>query len=200
MQDSSSGLTSALDTLANIAYQFGPFFFAVLFTLVITRTARQWYLEVRASNDPEEKKAYRTYFRASWLFGMLLCATSVAWWVRSQWEGHHAFAGTIVALNSNQTLRSVSDDQYFWSRLWAHQGGGALDTMTDYWFVVVSDHPVYRGEKFRLNYWDVSGPGALGQAPPPTAMIEVPVTDPTKFPQKYTLVKNGQTIQAVPYN
>jgi hypothetical protein len=131
---------------------------------------------------------------------MLLCVISVAWWVKAQWEDHHVFAGTIVALNSNQALSYVSNDQYFYSRLWAHQGQ-AMDNLNDYWFVVVSNHPVHRGEVFRLNYREIMGPGEISKAPPPpTATIEVAVDDPARFPQKYMLVKSGETIRAVPFN
>jgi hypothetical protein len=201
MQDNIDGkFTAAVDTLAALAYQFGPFFFTVLFVLFITRTARSWYSGPNASTDPQEKQTYRNYFRASYLFGMVLCMISVAWWIRTQWEGHHAFAGRIVALNERQSLASVSDDQYFWSRLWAHQVTPP-DALRDYWFVVVSDHPVHRGEIFKLNYWELSGSGGLNQAPPPpTATLDVPVTDPTVFPQKYYLSKKGQDIKVVPYN
>jgi hypothetical protein len=196
--DYSTKMTSAMDTLANLAYQFGPFFFTVLFTLVITRSARKWYSEVDVRRNPEEKSAYRVYFHASWAFGMILCLISVAWWIRSQWEDHHVFAGAIVALNSNQTLSYVSNDQWFWSRLWAHTDS-PMDTLKDYWFVVVSNHPVHRGEKFLLNYWEVVGPGEIGKGPPPpTATIEVIVEDPAQFPQRYSLVKTGQTVRAVP--
>jgi hypothetical protein len=203
MSDSyTSGLASAMDTLAGIAYQFGPFFFAVLFTLIITRTARKWYSQASATVGPEhedERRTYRTYFRASYVFGMFLVAISVGWWIASQWRGHHAFAGTIVALNENQALDSLSSDQNFWSKVWDHSSGPAGANLRDYWFVVVMDRPLHRGEKIRLNYWEQLSPGAIGAAPPPTAMIEVPVLDPAVFPQKYQLVKHGQTVEAVPY-
>ena len=193
------GVASAMDTLASIAYQFGPFFFAVLFTLVISRTARKWYSQANGADSAEEKKTFRTYFHASWIFGMVLCATSVCWWIRSQWEGHHAFAGTIVALYPNQTLAFASDDQNSWSTVRVHQNA-PIDNLRDYWFVVVSDHPVHRGETLQLNYWELSGSGALGQAPPPTATINVPVTDPSRFPQKYSLKKINGTFVAVPFD
>jgi hypothetical protein len=49
----------AMDALSGLAYQFGPFFFAVLFTLVITRSAKRWYSEVDGKKDPGEKAAYQ---------------------------------------------------------------------------------------------------------------------------------------------
>ena len=186
--------SALLDGLANLAYQFGPFFFAVLFSLFITRTARRWYSE--AAEGKEEKRAFRSYFHSSWVFGMLLVATSVVWWLRSQWEGHHAFAASIVALSQNQQLASISEDQNFYSRFWVHQ---TPDTLKDSWFVIVSDHPVRRGEVFKLNYWEGNGIGGIGQQPQ-TTTIQIRVIDPTKFPQKYMLVKNGQKLEAVPYD
>jgi hypothetical protein len=198
--DFSERFTTAMEILASLAYQFGPFFFTILFVLVITRSAKKWYSDVDARKNPDEKLAYEKYFRASWVFGMFLCLISVSWWIRSQWEGHHAFAGTIVALNPNQSLSSISSNQNFYSRLWAHQDS-PVDALRDYWFVVISDHPVHRGEVFRLNYWDVAGPGEVGKLPPPpTATIDVEVTDPDQFPQKYQLIKTGQNIRAVPFN
>ena len=186
--------TAVLDGLTNIAYQFGPFFFAVLFSLFITRSARKWYSA--AADGTEDKRTYRKYFDASWVFGMMLVITSVAWWVRTQWEGHHAFAASIVALTPNQQLSSLSDDQYFYSSFRVHQ---APDALKDYWFVIVSDRPVRRGDVFRLNYWEGSGVGSLGQQPR-TMTLQVRVMDPTKFPQRYMLVMNDGKPEAVPYD
>jgi hypothetical protein len=192
-----STLTQVLDTLTSIGYQFGPFFFSILFTLVITNTARKWYAAV-PSNCTEDKKVFKTYFHASWTFGMLLVATSVLWWVRAQWEGHHLFAANIVSLRSTQQLRSLSDDENFWERVRTHQ---PVDNMQDYWFVAVTDHPIRRGDTFLLNYWDNThpdSPGAIGESPPPNAVIHVRVSDPLKFPQRYTLVKTSAGVDAVP--
>jgi len=194
-----TAFAAALDQLAEIAYDFGPFFFAVLFTLVITSSARRWYLQAQRCRDLDTRNTYRNYFYASWLFGMLLVGVSVAWWLRSKWETHHTFAAAVVGLRPNQSLWPVSNDQYFWSRLSPHQG--PLDRRNDYWFITVIDHPLFRGETFRLNYWELAGDGAINQAPPsPTATIEVKVEDPTQFPQRYVLEGSGPSIHAIPYS
>jgi hypothetical protein len=195
--DNNTEIAALLDALSNVAYQFGPFFFAVLFTLVITRSARQWYAQPNL--EPEQQAAFRNYFYACWIFGMLLVVASVAWWIRTQWEGHHAFAGKIVALRPNQQLSAVSDDQNFWSRIWAHQNS-PMGNLSDYSFVVVGDRPFRKGEVLNLHYWEITESGAIGSMPAPTATLEIRIADPTRFPQKYALRQQGDRIEAIPFD
>src|SRR5258708_16583457 len=43
-----SKFVESSDALTNFAYHFGPFFFAVIFSLVITRSAMRWYAGTKA--------------------------------------------------------------------------------------------------------------------------------------------------------
>jgi hypothetical protein len=130
---------------------------------------------------------------------MVLVTASVFWWMRAASLTHYTFTGAIVSLNPNQSLAPLANDQNVWYRRWPHTDPG--DRMSDFLFVVVLEHPVYRAEKFRFNYWElVPGVGAFGESlPPPTAMIEVPVSDPAHFSQKYLLQGVGPQVRAVPF-
>lgn len=188
---------SAMRALAAIGFEYGPFFFAILFILVIPKSAGKLYSSAKASSD--DKFTYRNYFYASWAFGMVLVVAAVLWWMRAQLITHYAFTGAIVSLAPNQSMAPVADDQNVLYRRWPHTD--PRDKMSDFLFVFLLDHPLYQTETFRFNYWEiVPGSGALGDSlPPPTAMIEIPVSDPTHFSQKYMLKKTGTKIQVVPF-
>ena len=188
--------TSAMSSLASIGYEYGPFFFAVLFILVIPRSAGKLYSTAAAGS--EDKFTYRNYFYASWGFGMLLVASAVAWWAHAQ-ESHYTFTGQIVALNPNQSLAPVSNDQNTYYKRWPHDGE---DKMADFLFAVVLDHPVSVSQTFRFNYWElVPGSGGVASSfPPPTAMLQVPVSDPTHLSQKYVLRGTGAQVKVVPFD
>src|SRR5258708_10904772 len=51
-----SKFVESSDALTNFAYPFGPFFFAVIFSLVITRSAMRWYAGTKA----HQRRARRT--------------------------------------------------------------------------------------------------------------------------------------------
>jgi hypothetical protein len=59
------GTEKAIETLANAGFLWGPFFFSILFMLVITRMAHSYYRDVNVRTSPpaspEEKTTYRLY-------------------------------------------------------------------------------------------------------------------------------------------
>ena len=59
-----------LSKLTNLAFQFGPFLFALLFSLIITRWAHKIYREANQRKAPdEERETYRFYFIGTAIFG-----------------------------------------------------------------------------------------------------------------------------------
>ena len=194
MTNDSDKAFAALDSLTNLAYQFGPFFFALLFTLFITRTARNWYSAQRGDSAAalEEKRTFKRYFQLSQYFGMFLVLVAVGWWFVSSWDQRHAFEGIVVSLNSKQKLDAFASDESFLYRMVPHSEGIGL---SDYRFVIVSSHPFHKGDKIWLNYWDLSQPGGTG-APPGPSVIGLPVTE--KYPQHYRLVTRNGTVAAEP--
>jgi hypothetical protein len=90
-----------LEVLTNASILYGHFFFALLFILVVTRTAHSYYKGVceRANPPaaPDEQKTYRLFFLASMTAGILLVFTAVSWWIYAQFQ-KHTIEGVITEL------------------------------------------------------------------------------------------------------
>jgi hypothetical protein len=191
--------TSGMETLASIAFQFGPFFFAVLFMLVITHSARNWYSESRAAGaDPSERRTYQVYFQCTYSFGMVLVAASVGWWMVSQWGRHHAFEGIVVALHQNESLGPATVDPSFFVRELQHTEPAGAQSLRDYQFVQLLDHPPHRGDKVYLDYWEFQQLGGTGPPPGPSATLEVPIGDSSQFPQQFRIEHQNGAVILVP--
>jgi len=152
-----------IESLANTSFLWGPFFFSILFMLVITRTAHSYYLGVNERSSPpasqEEKNDYRFYFRLSIVCGTLLVFLSVGWWIYAQLQ-QHTFQGVIVGLRENQQI--VADDDDFYYRAVQRDVGGHV--MRDYHFAIVRNTPFSNGQSFRLDFYPDSG--AIGEVKP----------------------------------
>ena len=177
---SPTSFVNALESLASIAYQFGPFFFAVLFMLVITRSARNWYEKARqtaqgAAPQDDLVRTYRTNFRISSYFGIVV-ALSVAWWMFAAWTKHHPVEGVIVALTDSESLEAVAsgseDSAFFWRMV---PRSGNVAHLKDYSFVAILDHPPHVGDKVSFYYWQQLAPSGTGVVPSPTATIDIPL-------------------------
>lgn len=141
-----SGLDVALEKLVPLAEQFGPFLFAILFLLVITRTAQSYYRECSTRKPPappEELKAYRNYFVCSMWFGIAVTTLSIGWWVYVHMKGNHTYLVTIRNLQHDE---EVSADYY--SRRAQKSVDAALAPMHDLHFIIVQDQPFNVGDKF----------------------------------------------------
>lgn len=94
---------------SELGKQYGPFFFAILFLMVITRWAYKIYRRANLRTDPpasaKEKSTYRYYFIATASFGMLLVIAAVTWWWINQ-PSIYVFRGEIVDLKDHQEIDS----------------------------------------------------------------------------------------------
>jgi hypothetical protein len=92
--------------LSGIALQYGPFFFALLFVLGVTRWAYGAFRENNAANaSPRAFNTVRLVFLCSFFFGLVLVAVSVTWWLRSR-PVIYVFRGEIVDLRDYEKLAS----------------------------------------------------------------------------------------------
>lgn len=98
-----------LKQLVELAFQYGPFVFAMLFCLWITRWGYQNYKEACTRKDPvaskDEIKTLKEYFRACYIFGMILVAVSIVWYFHFQ-ASTHVFEGRIEGLRDYDTTSS----------------------------------------------------------------------------------------------
>jgi hypothetical protein len=100
--------------LASIAVQYGPFFFSILFCIVLSKWGYSIYknANVRVKPKPASKQeinTYRYYFILITIFGVILVIISVFWWIRQQ-SSIHLFKGDIINVGENH--RFVSSDMY----------------------------------------------------------------------------------------
>jgi hypothetical protein len=105
-----------LSKLSEVALQYGPFFFAVLFVLGVTRWAYKVFKEINAKTNPpatpKELSTARLVFLGTFFFGLSLVVVSVVWWLGFR-PKIYAFHGEIINLHDYETLAPVSEDLYF---------------------------------------------------------------------------------------
>jgi hypothetical protein len=140
-----------LETITRLAAQYGPFLFAMLFVLVVTRTAHTYYRESNMRQPPaskEEKKTYRSYFTTSSWVGIALTLLSIAWWIYLQMVGPSMYQVAIVGLRPDEAILS----QYFSKTVPRPTIPGA-DTLTDNYFIISQEQPFKIGDTFQFYYF-----------------------------------------------
>jgi hypothetical protein len=175
------------ELFTQLAYQFGPFFFAVLFTLFVTRTARAWYVSNTSHPlDETEKATFRQWFLVCAYFSIALVIISIGWYAYYNWGRYHALEGIFVGLRPNQII-APDADQFFIKETNAKDPSGDI---RDYYFVLVRDRPWQKGEKLSFKYWDVpvksSGGGTQG-APPEPLEVDTQLVETDSFPARFVL-------------
>jgi len=136
---------SVVDDLVRLAEQFGPFLFAILFILVVTRTAHGYYRECNVRKDPpaseQERATYRLYFISSVWCGIIAMALSIGWWGYAQLKGTYVYQVAIVGLGDDEII----DADYFQKRIQRPSVPGAI-AIHDIYFLMVQDEPFKVGE------------------------------------------------------
>lgn len=105
-------------TFARLASQYGPFFFSILFCVVLTRWGYSIYNNANKRKDPpahpKEIDTYRFYFMSTVVFGFILVIISVVWYFMQQ-NIIHVFEGKICYLGEEHEF--VSSDLFFKRKL-----------------------------------------------------------------------------------
>lgn len=95
-----------------LAQQFGPFAFTILYVITVTPIARHYLKEATGLNNPPDVIAtFRRYFNASWGFGMLLALISTAWFFYAHSEPS-TYSGEIRELQQADTLVPIDDNGF----------------------------------------------------------------------------------------
>ena len=99
--------------LSEIALKFGPFFFSLIFCLIIVPTSRKWYWTLNRRVDPpptkNERKTYKSILIGSSIFSIVLISVCVIWWLSIQ-NSVKVFSGEIQ--NVNDYIEITSPDVY----------------------------------------------------------------------------------------
>jgi hypothetical protein len=142
--------TTTVSTLAPLAQQYGPFFFSVLYDVVIAGWASASYGKVCSRTDPpadhEERSAHRLYFFFTWSFGALITILSVYWWATHQ--PIYTYSGVIRMLKSGEELLS---DSFFFQREYDPAESETQQTR-DEKFLLVRSTPIAASQAFRMKY------------------------------------------------
>ena len=130
-----------------MAYQFGPFFFALLFTLVISRWAYKIY-HVQHKTTDKEKETYRWIFISTTAFGMLLVIVSVIWWWNYR-PTTYIFRGEVKDL---QEYEKITSKNLYFKSLWDPKLGENIPQSHSEEFVVIQDKPFSKNQKFDIRF------------------------------------------------
>lgn len=170
-----------------MAFELGPFFFAILFTLLIVGMAHRCYRNIRKEPkaSEKEKKCYMMYFVSSFVAGLLLVFISVAWWMYAH-IAKHTLEGRIIGLEQNQILQAYTDNVYL--RTAERPVAGGWKTV-EIEFAIVRDSPFNQGQKFTFFLYPQIG--YIGDKKPEPITLTIDYAG--KDYERYKLVKNGAT-------
>src|SRR5207244_5847470 len=136
--------------LVELAFQYGPFLFSLVFLFFITRWACTNYADVCRRKDalPGEKRTHQCVFIASFLIAVFLVMVSVTWWFKYR-PSIYVFRGEIAALKEYEhitsptlylrTVRTVSIDS-------------KAPEERDEQFIIVQEKPFASGDEFELKF------------------------------------------------
>ena len=134
-----------LSKLSETAIQYGPFFFAVLFVLGVTRWSYGVFKETNAKKNPaatpQQLSTARLVFLGTFFFGLALVGVSVVWWLGFR-PKIYAFQGQIIDLHDYEILASASDKLYF--RAEPKESIDGIPLRNEH-FLVVQGSPINRG-------------------------------------------------------
>jgi hypothetical protein len=182
-----------LEGLATASFLWGPFFFSILFMLVITRIAHVYYEGVSRRAEPpalpEEKRTYRMFFMAAVVCGIILVFVSVGWWIYAQLN-RHTFEGTIIGLSLDQQIVATEDDLYYRETM---RNERSAHPVRDYHFAIVRNTPFVSGQVFSLNFYPTAG--SIGPDKPQP--VDLKLRYQGSGPQKFVVRPDGGSFQLV---
>jgi len=142
----------SLSKLSDLGLQYGPFFFAVLFVLAVTRWSYRVFKETHAKANPpatkQELNTARLVFLGTFFFGLALVGVSVVWWLGFR-PKIYVFQGEILDLHDYEILASASDQLYLRT-----QPKEKIDDIPlhNELFVVVQGSPITKGQHFDVEF------------------------------------------------
>jgi len=143
---------TSIESFARASLEYGPFLFAILFNLVITRWAYKMYnaavTRVTPSASQEEKSTYRTYFFAVVACGIVLVIASVTWWFYAQ-TFPYVYRGVIQSLKD---FEKVTSNTLYFKKALREPDIGATTQYRDEYFLVLQDKPFRDTDEFELRF------------------------------------------------
>jgi len=138
-------MTDKVIQLTESAFKFGPFLFAILFTLVYANLAHRYYKKA----SPEDKATYRYHFGAITIFGWSLVIISLVWWFYDRPQVY-VFKGVIENLREYEKL--VSGKVYLRPQSKPKLIDTSPEEFRDVFFIAVRESPFEQGQTFEFSY------------------------------------------------
>ena len=143
-----------ITVLSRLGYEYGPFLFAILFTVFITRWAYGIYQKACMRTDPKatdrERNTCRIHFLGTAGFSALLVIAAILWWFFNV-PITHKFMGRIEDLKDYQ--KTVSHSFYLKSS-YIHPPDVDLPVTHYDHFIIVRNQPFEKGEVFDISIYN----------------------------------------------
>lgn len=142
-----------VERLTRLAFEFGPFLFAILCVLWVTRKAYNYYNGACVAQPPvppAEIKTHRIVYYGSWVFSALLVIASVTWWM-ANYRTIKVYKFSILDLTKDEFIVSPSTSIFLQSRQQSLPSGDGSPRQ-DVVLVVVSDGDIEKLAPFRIKY------------------------------------------------
>jgi hypothetical protein len=135
----------------SLAFQYGPFFFTLLYLYGVTRWAHQQFVSASTARpiDPKRVATTRWVFAASFVVGVGLTVASVYWWWRYRPQ-EFVFHGEIRGLRSYEYVNSPKMYRKSEPR---PKLGNDPENYRDEHFVILQSSPFKNGQQFELDFW-----------------------------------------------
>ena len=109
-----------------------------------------------------------------------------------EWSRSYAVAGVIGNLGEKEGFNS---NQFYSRYASASSVSDGRPLTRDYYFVLLLDHPVSKGEKVWLDYWGDNGLSGIGALPYKHVPVQLSATP---FQQRFRLENQGGNVSVVP--
>lgn len=145
-----------VEQLTRLAFEFGPFMFAIFVLIYLTKRANENYAEVAARKDPEpraeELRSRRLIYYLAWFSGFALILISVTWWLYGNVPNRRDFvAFRIESLKSDDFLRP-RDEDVFTRSIFLPIPQGSQGNLYDYEILVPVSGDADKDRLIRLTY------------------------------------------------
>lgn len=190
--------TDLATSMTKLASDYGPFLFAILFSLIVPLRAFQNFRDCTMKfPSPDATQSMlihesETYFRSTWIAGFVLIAFSVGWWLYLHFDQRVvidnnywvSYEGEISGVSTDDVLDSAPNGHvYVW----------AVDQPYRHYQYIVLQHPEEALGPISLLWLSASKANQQNQG---YDVLSVPfVLDPKKT--AYALQRNGKTMRIV---
>jgi hypothetical protein len=141
-----------LSKLSELALQYGPFFFSILFVLGVMRWAYKVFKETSTRTNPpasqRDLSTVRLVFLGTFFFGLMLVVVSVVWWLGFR-PKIYAYQGEIIDLQEYETLVPASEKVYF--RAEPKESIDGIPLRNEH-FLIVQNSPISMGQSFDIEF------------------------------------------------